>query len=33
VFSYRTIAQPESAVKRSALRNGMDALYSAGEAD
>lgn len=33
VFSYRTIAEPEIAVKRSALRNGMDALYAAGEAD
>jgi hypothetical protein len=33
VFSYRTIAQPESAVARSDLRNGMDALYAAGDAD
>ncbi len=33
VFSYRTIAQPESAVDRADLRDGMDALYAAGEAD
>ena len=33
VFSYRTIAQPESAVERADLRAGMDALYAAGEAD
>ncbi len=33
LFSYRTIAQPESAVDRADLRDGMDALYAAGEAD
>jgi Arylsulfotransferase (ASST) len=33
LFSYRTIAQPESAVERADLRAGMDALYAAGEAD
>ena len=33
VFSYRTVPFPASAVARSDLREGMDAMYAAGEAD
>ena len=33
IFSYRTLAEPETALARSELRAGMNALYAAGEAD